>query len=72
MLHRNPALGVMKLRFQADLSDCRIQVVHNHQHYGGSLTRTAWVLIDGVSPGEGGRERGHYRLISNKKLERPA
>lgn len=54
MLHRNSAPGGLKLPFQAHLSDCRVQVVHDHQHDGGSLRRTARVLMDGVSPG--GRE----------------
>lgn len=45
------------MQLEANLSDCRVQVVHDHQHDGGSLTRTTWVLMDGVSPGEGRRER---------------
>lgn len=51
---KTSAVGVKKLPFQAHLSDCRVQVVHDHQHDGGGLTGTARVLIDGVSPGEGG------------------
>lgn len=52
-------LGVINLRFEDHLSDCWVQVVHDHQHYGGSLTRTARILIDGISPGEGGRQGGY-------------
>lgn len=62
---KTSAVGVKKL--QAHLSDCRVQVVHDHQHDGGGLTGTARVLIDGVSPGEGGGGGG-YCLTGNRNF----
>ncbi|TNN59754.1 hypothetical protein EYF80_030027 [Liparis tanakae] len=35
---------------EAHLSDCGVQVVHDHEHDGGRLARAAWVLIDRVAP----------------------
>lgn len=70
---RKHPLGAINLRLEVHLSDCWVQVVHDHQHYGGSLTRTAWILIDGVSPGEGGREGGGWllsHLTGNKEFTR--
>lgn len=33
---------------KAHLSHGRVQVVHDHQHYGSCLTGTARILINGV------------------------
>lgn len=64
---KTSAVGVKKLPLQAHLSDCRVQVVHDHQHDGGGLTGAARVLIDGVSPGEGGGGGG-YCLTGNRNF----
>lgn len=40
------------LMLEAHLSNCWVQVVHDHQHYGGCLTSAARVLIYGVSSEE--------------------
>lgn len=40
---------------EAHLSNSWVQVVHDHQHYRGSLTCAAWVLIYGVRSGERGQ-----------------
>lgn len=38
--------------FEAHLCHCWVQVVHDHQHNGGCLTRMARILINGVGSEE--------------------
>lgn len=55
---------------KAHLSHGRVQVVHDHQHYGSCLTGTARILINGVGSEIGEVNSNDYQEWSKQGSSR--